>query len=55
LLQNYSSALLVAKDVRTQTEIGANLVSMGGGGDWPSVYPTIEDQRVFFGAGEMVG
>ena len=47
----------VAKDVRTQTEIGANLVSMAAAAVKLAerIFPSIEDQRVLFiGAGEMV-
>ena len=47
----------VAKDVRTQTEIGANLVSMAAAAVKLAerIYPSIQDQRVLFiGAGEMV-
>ena len=47
----------VAKDVRTQTEIGANLVSMAAAAVKLAerIYPTIADQRVLFiGAGEMI-
>jgi len=47
----------VAKDVRTQTEIGANLVSMAAAAVKLAerIFPTIADQRVLFiGAGEMI-
>src|SRR5487761_2092149 len=47
----------VAKDVRTQTEIGANLVSMAAAAVKLAerIFPGIEDQRVLFiGAGEMI-
>jgi len=47
----------VAKDVRTQTEIGANLVSMAAAAVKLAerIYPSIADQRVLFiGAGEMI-
>jgi glutamyl-tRNA reductase len=47
----------VAKDVRTQTEIGANLVSMAAAAVKLAerIFPSIEDQRVLFiGAGEMI-
>ena len=47
----------VAKDVRTQTEIGANLVSMAAAAVRLSerIFPSIAEQRVLFiGAGEMI-
>ncbi|MDO8989968.1 MAG: glutamyl-tRNA reductase [Sideroxyarcus sp.] len=47
----------VAKDVRTQTEIGANLVSMAAAAVKLAerIFPSIGDQRVLFiGAGEMI-
>ncbi len=47
----------VAKDVRTQTEIGANLVSMAAAAVRLAerIYPSISEQRVLFiGAGEMI-
>jgi len=47
----------VAKDVRTQTEIGSNLVSMAAAAVKLSerIFGSIEDQRVLFiGAGEMI-
>jgi glutamyl-tRNA reductase len=47
----------VAKDVRTQTEIGANLVSMAAAAVKLAerIYPSISEQRVLFiGAGEMI-
>ena len=47
----------VAKDVRTQTEIGANLVSMAAAAVKLAerIYPSITEQRVLFiGAGEMI-
>ncbi len=47
----------VAKDVRTQTEIGANLVSMAAAAVKLAerIYPAIAEQRVLFiGAGEMI-
>lgn len=47
----------VAKDVRTQTEIGANLVSMAAAAVKLAerIFPTIAEQRVLFiGAGEMI-
>jgi len=47
----------VAKDVRTQTEIGANLTSMAAAAVKLSerIFPSISDQRVLFiGAGEMI-
>ncbi len=47
----------VAKDVRTQTEIGANLVSMAAAAVKLSerIFPSISEQRVLFvGAGEMI-
>jgi glutamyl-tRNA reductase len=47
----------VAKDVRTQTEIGANLTSMAAAAVKLAerIYPSIKDQRVLFiGAGEMI-
>jgi glutamyl-tRNA reductase len=47
----------VAKDVRTQTEIGANLVSMAAAAVKLAerIFPSIADQRVLFiGAGEMI-
>ncbi len=47
----------VAKDVRTQTEIGANLVSMAAAAVKLAerIYPSIAEQRVLFiGAGEMI-
>ncbi|HEY5993096.1 MAG TPA: glutamyl-tRNA reductase [Gallionellaceae bacterium] len=47
----------VAKDVRSQTEIGANLVSMAAAAVKLAerIYPTISEQSVLFiGAGEMI-
>ena len=47
----------VAKDVRTQTEIGSNLVSMAAAAVKLAerIYPSISEQRVLFiGAGEMI-
>ena len=47
----------VAKDVRTQTEIGANLTSMAAAAVKLAerIFPSIADQRVLFiGAGEMI-
>jgi glutamyl-tRNA reductase len=47
----------VAKDVRSQTEIGANLVSMAAAAVKMAerIYPSIADQNVLFiGAGEMI-
>lgn len=47
----------VAKDVRTQTEIGANLVSMAAAAVKLAerIFPSIAEQRVLFiGAGEMI-
>lgn len=47
----------VAKDVRTQTEIGANLVSMAAAAVRLAerIFPSISDQRVLLiGAGEMI-
>jgi glutamyl-tRNA reductase len=47
----------VAKDVRTQTEIGANLVSMAAAAVKLAerIYPSIAEQSVLFiGAGEMI-
>ncbi|MDO8925916.1 MAG: glutamyl-tRNA reductase [Sideroxyarcus sp.] len=47
----------VAKDVRTQTEIGANLVSMAAAAVKLAerIFPSITEQRVLFiGAGEMI-
>ncbi|HEY6094524.1 MAG TPA: glutamyl-tRNA reductase [Gallionellaceae bacterium] len=47
----------VAKDVRTQTEIGANLISMAAAAVKLSerIFPSIGEQRVLFvGAGEMI-
>jgi glutamyl-tRNA reductase len=47
----------VAKDVRTQTEIGANLVSMAAAAVKMAerIFPSISEQRVLFiGAGEMI-
>jgi glutamyl-tRNA reductase len=47
----------VAKDVRTQTEIGANLVSMAAAAVRMAerIFPSISEQRVLFiGAGEMI-
>lgn len=47
----------VAKDVRTQTEIGANLVSMAAAAVKLAerIYPSIAEQNVLFiGAGEMI-
>ena len=47
----------VAKDVRTQTEIGANLVSMAAAAVKLAerIFPAISEQRVLFiGAGEMI-
>jgi glutamyl-tRNA reductase len=47
----------VAKDVRTQTEIGANLISMAAAAVRLSerIFPSIAEQNVLFiGAGEMI-
>ncbi len=47
----------VAKDVRTQTEIGANLVSMAAAAVKLAerIFPSISEQRILFiGAGEMI-
>ena len=47
----------VAKDVRTQTEIGANLVSMAAAAVKLAerIFPSIAEQRILFiGAGEMI-
>jgi len=47
----------VAKDVRSQTEIGANLVSMAAAGVKLAerIFPSIAEQNVLFiGAGEMI-
>ena len=47
----------VAKDVRTQTEIGANLISMAAAAVRLAerIFPSISEQRVLFiGAGEMI-
>ncbi len=47
----------VAKDVRTQTEIGANLVSMAAAAVRLAerIFPSISEQRILFiGAGEMI-
>ena len=47
----------VAKDVRTQTEIGANLISMAAAAVRLAerIFPSIAEQRVLFiGAGEMI-
>jgi glutamyl-tRNA reductase len=47
----------VAKDVRTQTEIGANLVSMAAAAVKLAerIYPSISEQSILFiGAGEMI-
>ena len=47
----------VAKDVRTQTEIGANLVSMAAAAVRLAerIFPSISEQSVLFiGAGEMI-
>jgi glutamyl-tRNA reductase len=47
----------VAKDVRTQTEIGANLVSMAAAAVKLAerIYPSIAEQSILFiGAGEMI-
>jgi len=47
----------VAKDVRTQTEIGANLVSMAAAAVRLAerIFPSISEQRLLFiGAGEMI-
>ena len=47
----------VAKDVRTQTEIGANLVSMAAAAVKLAerIFPSVAEQRVLFiGAGEMI-
>lgn len=47
----------VAKDVRTQTEIGSNLVSMAAAAVKLAerIFPSISEQRVLFiGAGEMI-
>ena len=47
----------VAKDVRTQTEIGANLISMAAAAVKLAerIFPSIADQSVLFiGAGEMI-
>jgi glutamyl-tRNA reductase len=47
----------VAKDVRTQTEIGANLVSMAAAAVKLAerIFPSVAEQRILFiGAGEMI-
>ena len=47
----------VAKDVRTQTEIGANLISMAAAAVKLAerIFPSISEQKVLFiGAGEMI-
>ncbi|MBI5006455.1 MAG: glutamyl-tRNA reductase [Nitrosomonadales bacterium] len=47
----------VAKDVRTQTEIGANLISMAAAAVKLAerIFPSIAEQRILFiGAGEMI-
>ncbi len=47
----------VAKDVRTQTEIGANLISMAAAAVKLAerIFPSVAEQRVLFiGAGEMI-
>ena len=46
----------VAKDVRTQTEIGANLISMAAAVKLAErIFPSISEQNVLFiGAGEMI-
>ncbi len=47
----------VAKDVRTQTEIGANLISMAAAAVKLAerIFPSISEQRILFiGAGEMI-
>ncbi len=47
----------VAKDVRTQTEIGSNLISMAAAAVRLAerIFPSISEQRVLFiGAGEMI-
>jgi len=47
----------VAKDVRTQTEIGANLISMAAAAVKLAerIFPSVSEQRVLFiGAGEMI-
>ena len=58
LLQKlFQRTFSVAKDVRTQTEIGANLVSMAAAAVRLAerIFPSISEQRVLFiGAGEMI-
>ncbi len=53
----FQTTFSVAKDVRTQTEIGANLVSMAAAAVRLAerIFPSIAEQRVLFiGAGEMI-
>lgn len=53
----FQSTFSVAKQVRTETEIGANLVSMAAAAVRLSerIFPSISDQNVLFiGAGEMI-
>src|SRR3989339_479587 len=53
----FQNTFSVAKQVRTETEIGANLVSMAAAAVRLAerIFPSIEDQNVLFiGAGEMI-
>ncbi|MDX8379290.1 MAG: glutamyl-tRNA reductase [Gallionella sp.] len=53
----FQNTFLVAKQVRTETEIGANLVSMAAAAVKLAerIYPSISDQNILFiGAGEMI-
>ncbi len=53
----FQNTFSVAKDVRTQTEIGANLVSMAAAAVKLAerIFPSIAEQNVLFiGAGEMI-
>ncbi len=53
----FQSTFSVAKQVRTETEIGANLVSMAAAAVRLAerIFPSIEEQNVLFiGAGEMI-
>ena len=57
LYKLFQRTFSVAKDVRTQTEIGANLVSMAAAAVKLAerIFPAISEQRVLFiGAGEMI-
>ncbi|HEY9397201.1 MAG TPA: glutamyl-tRNA reductase [Burkholderiales bacterium] len=53
----FQRSFAVAKEVRTQTRIGANVVSMAAAAVKLAgrIYPSLRDQRVLFiGAGEMI-